>query len=68
MDIVLKYIEFLIPLLILNLALLIFALLDIIKRDAQTIRGNNKVIWVLIVVFFNFFGPIAYFLFGRKDS
>lgn len=68
MDILIKYIEFLIPLFIINLALLIFALMDIIRREPQTIRGNNKVIWILIVVFVNFFGPIGYFLFGRKDN
>jgi hypothetical protein len=68
MDILSKYVEFLIPLLLINLALLIFSLIDIFKRDVQSIRGNNKVVWVLIVVLFNFFGPIAYFLFGRKDN
>jgi hypothetical protein len=48
----------------LQLALLAAALLDIRRRNADAINGSKR-LWTL-VVFINFIGPIAYFLFGRK--
>jgi hypothetical protein len=57
---------FLLPLLILELALLVIALIDIIKRDKVT--GNNKVVWILVIVLFQVIGPVVYFIFGRKES
>jgi Phospholipase_D-nuclease N-terminal len=38
-------------------------LLDIMWRPADAINGSKR-LWRL--VFINFIGPIAYFLFGRK--
>jgi hypothetical protein len=40
------------------------ALWDLRRRPAHLVRGSKKV-WTP-VVFINFIGPIAYFLFGRK--
>jgi hypothetical protein len=48
----------------LQLALLITALIDIRRRPADDINGSKR-LWTA-VVFVNFVGPIAYFLFGRK--
>ncbi len=48
----------------LQLALLITALIDIRRRPADAINGSKR-LWTT-VVFVNFIGPIAYFLFGRK--
>ncbi len=42
----------------------IVALVDILKSH---FKGNDKIIWVLVVIFFNFFGSIIYFLMGRKQ-
>jgi hypothetical protein len=63
-DILMKYLPLLIPVLVIELALLIAAFIDIIRRE-QT-RGP-KWIW-LIVILFNLIGPIVYFLFGRKEE
>jgi len=49
---------------IVNLALIIWAVRDIRRRDAAEINGNRK-IW-LLAAFAPPIGPIAYFLFGRK--
>jgi len=57
---------FLIPLLILQLALLVIALIDVIKREKVT--GNNKVIWILLIVLVSVIGPVIYFIFGRKEA
>ncbi|MGZ0016789.1 PLD nuclease N-terminal domain-containing protein [Yeosuana sp. AK3] len=43
----------------------ILALVDILKSE---FKGNNKIVWVLVVLFFNFFGAILYFLIGREQK
>jgi len=47
--------------------LLVAALIDLRKRSPQEITGGDKRIWS-VVVFINYIGPIAYFLFGRKRT
>lgn len=47
-----------------QLSLLATALIDIIRRPQEQIRGN-KWLWAG-VSFISFIGPIAYFLFGRQ--
>ncbi|HRX04800.1 MAG: PLDc N-terminal domain-containing protein [Anaerolineae bacterium] len=49
---------------IVEVLLLLAALFDLRRRPAEQIRGNKR-IWTL-VAFFNYVGPIAYFLVGRK--
>ena len=43
----------------------IIALVDILKNE---FKGNNKIVWVLVVLFANFFGAILYFLIGREQK
>jgi hypothetical protein len=49
---------------VLDILLLIIALTDLSRRSPEEINGN-KTIWKL-VVWVDFLGPGAYFLFGRK--
>jgi hypothetical protein len=49
---------------IVQMALLGIALADLRRRPASEIRGS-KGLW-RSAVFVNYFGPIAYFLLGRK--
>ena len=56
----------LIPLALLELGLLIWALLDVTRREYVT--GGNKIVWVLIIVLVGTIGPIIYLLFGRKEG
>jgi hypothetical protein len=55
----------LIPLALLEIGLLIWALLDLIRR--KHVKGN-KVVWILVIVLINVIGPIVYFIFGRGDD
>jgi hypothetical protein len=55
---------YLIPILLLELALLVIALRDLILHERT--RGP-KWVWVLVIVLINIFGPIAYLLFGREE-
>ncbi|WP_407944247.1 PLD nuclease N-terminal domain-containing protein [Marinifilum fragile] len=47
------------------LLLPLFALIDILRNK---FTNSNKLIWILVVLFFPFFGPILYFIFGLKQK
>ena len=59
-----ELLPFIIPLLLLQLALLLFGLIDLIKRGRTK---GPKWIWGIVVVFVSILGPIAYLLFGREE-
>lgn len=56
-----------VPLLILEVALIAFALYDLTRPERQ-VRGGNKVVWAIVIVIFQLLGPLIYFLVGREDS
>lgn len=58
-----KLIGILAPVLIIQFVLMIIALVLCVK--AEETRGP-KVMWVLIILFVNIFGPVAFLLFGRR--
>lgn len=60
-----QYLPILIPLAIFQIGLMIFALVDLLRREH--LRGP-KWLWIIIVVLFNIIGPLAYFLVGREDE
>ena len=64
-DQIMRLLPLLIPLLIIQLGLLIFALLDLLKSERVT-RGP-KWIWALVIVLVNIIGPIIYFAAGREE-
>ena len=55
------------PIIVIQLGLMIAALLDL-EKDERRVRGGNKLVWVLVIVFINVIGPIVYFLAGREES
>jgi hypothetical protein len=55
-----------IPLLVLQLALVATGLYDLTRADRR-VKGGNKLVWGLVIVFGELFGPLIYFLFGRED-
>jgi len=59
-----NYLPFLIPVILLQLALMIFALLDLIRREKT--RGP-KWMWAIIIVLGELLGPIIYLLVGREE-
>ncbi|MNY41431.1 Negative regulatory protein YxlE [compost metagenome] len=53
------------PLLIVQLLLILVALINCLRAE----RTNGpKWMWALIIVFISVFGPIAYFVFGRRND
>jgi hypothetical protein len=57
----------LIPILVIQLGLLVWALYDL-TRPERKVKGDSKVVWALIIIFINIIGPILYFLVGREES
>ena len=56
---------FLIPLVILDLGLIIFALVDWSRRKRTK---GPKWVWLLIILFVSTFGPILYLILGREED
>jgi phospholipase D-like protein len=57
----------LIPLIALQLVLLVVGLYDL-TRPERRVKGGNKLVWGLVIVFGQLLGPLVYFLFGREDT
>ncbi|HAU88076.1 MAG TPA: hypothetical protein DCW90_22150 [Lachnospiraceae bacterium] len=57
---------FLIPMLVLQFGLMIFALIHILKHN--TYRLGNRALWCVIVVLFSIIGPVAYLILGRAND
>ena len=55
------------PLFVLQLVLLVAALFDL-TRPERRVKGENKVVWALIIIFVATIGPILYFLAGREET
>jgi hypothetical protein len=55
------------PVIVIQLGLMIVALIDL-ERDERRVRGGNKLVWALVIVFVNIIGPIVYFVAGRDES
>lgn len=65
LDEILKYLPLLIPLLLIQLGLMAFAIIDLVRREKT--RGP-KWVWALVIVLVNFIGPILYFIIGREEE
>ncbi len=61
-----EYFPLLLPLIILQFALAITALIHVLKHPNY--KFGNKVMWILIVLFIQFIGPIVYFAFGKGED
>lgn len=65
LDLISRYLPLLIPLLLVQVGLMVFALIDLIKRERT--RGP-KWVWLLVILFVNMIGPIIYFIVGREEE
>ncbi len=55
----------LIPIILIDVAFKIYAIIDILKED-RVVKGGNKIIWLLVSVLINY-GWVIYFIFGRDE-
>jgi len=65
LDSIQELVPLLLPIILIDLGFRIYAIIDIIK-DERKVRGNNKIIWLLVIALINF-GWVVYFLIGRDD-
>jgi len=57
---------FLIPVFIIQFVIMVVALVDLTKR--KKVRGDNKVVWVVVIILFELIGPILYLVWGRHPD
>lgn len=57
----------LLPLVVIELGLVVFSLVDLFKPERRVI-GDNKLVWALVIVLVGTIGPIVYLLAGRKQN
>jgi Phospholipase_D-nuclease N-terminal len=55
------------PILVIELALLGLAIRDLLRADRR-VRGGNKAVWALVILLVSLLGPILYFMIGREDA
>lgn len=66
MDAIKEYLPFLIPVAIIQIALMLTALIHVLTH--KNYRFGNRILWVIIVVVGEFIGPIIYFTIGRGEE
>lgn len=66
MDSFARFIPFLIPIVILQLGLQVYCIFKLVKD--KVIEPNKRIIWLLVVIFGQLLGSIAYLLFGRSKE
>lgn len=59
-----QWLPLLLPIVFLQLGLMIFALVDLVRREKTK---GPKWAWALIIVIISFIGPIAYLMIGREE-
>lgn len=65
MEVIKPYIPFLIPVALIQFGLMIFALVDLIRRERTK---GPKWMWAILVVAVGIVGPVIYLLAGREES
>ncbi|HET8571679.1 MAG TPA: PLD nuclease N-terminal domain-containing protein [Candidatus Limnocylindria bacterium] len=58
---------FILPLLALQLILIGVSLWDLTRPERQ-VKGGNKWVWALVIVFGQLVGPLVYLFVGREDA
>ena len=58
---------FILPLLVLQLILIGVSLWDLTRPERQ-VKGGNKWVWALVIVFGQLVGPLVYLFVGREDA
>jgi Phospholipase_D-nuclease N-terminal len=54
----------LVPLVVIEVGLWIWALVDLVRRDR--VRGGSKLLWAVVILLLEVVGPIVYLAWGRN--
>lgn len=60
-----EYLPIIIPLIILQIGLAIYVVVDILRHDK--FRIGSKPIWIIVSIVISILGPILYFVFGKEE-
>jgi hypothetical protein len=66
MDSIKDLLPVLIPFIIIELILLIVSLTHVIRHNHY--RFGNRLFWILVILLFQFIGPILYFVLGKEED
>ena len=66
MEQLIQYLPFLIPVIVAEFALMITALVHVLKHDRY--KRGSRPLWMIIVILVGIIGPILYFTLGRSDD
>ena len=66
MDKIMGFLPFLIPLVIVEFALLGYTLYHILTHKSY--KRGSRPLWLIVSIVVNFIGPILYFVFGKEDA
>jgi hypothetical protein len=66
MEVDLKFYAAIIPIVLLNVVMVVWCLIDWSKR--KNFKLLDKKVWIFIILFVQLFGPLAYLLAGRGDG
>lgn len=64
LELIRSYLPLLVPLLLLQLGLQIFSLVDLVRREKTK---GPKWLWAIIIIFGELIGSIVYLLLGREE-
>ncbi len=66
MEKAMEYIGLLLPVILLELALTVTALVHVLRHKKY--KMGSRLIWIPVVLFIQILGPVAYFILGRSDE
>lgn len=66
MEQLMEYLPFLIPVAIIEVALMLTALIHILRHPNY--RIGSRPLWIIVVLLFQILGPIIYFVFGKGEE
>jgi glucose uptake protein GlcU len=55
------------PLVLIDLGMVIFSIVDLYKADRH-VRGGNKLVWLLVILLVSTLGWLVYLFVGRTDD
>lgn len=57
----------LLPIALIELGLLVYALVDLLRPERRVL-GGSKLVWGLVIVLINGIGPLLYLIVGRREA
>lgn len=66
MDQIQEFLPIIIPITILEVGLMLYALIHILKHNQYKV--GNRILWIILVVLFQIIGPILYLTIGKEDE